>query len=157
MSARAFAAVEGPIFTFALWGREDATYVYVREADGSLNCFQIVKGAFDPHPVSASAPMGGSARVSMALSANGGTDGTGILWMISGGYQDPSSPGVLHAFDASNLANELWNSSMAPQDNLNGFVKFVSPPVANGRVYAASSASVVVYGRLARRPTDRPR
>jgi uncharacterized protein (TIGR03437 family) len=58
-------------------------------------------------------------------------------------------PGILHAFDASNLTNELWNSAMAPQDSLDGLIKFVSPTVANGKVYAASSASVAVYGLLA--------
>ena len=148
-SAQVFGAVEGFIFTFALWGRGDNTYLYLREDDGSLDCFRIAGGAFSPLPVSSTAPMGGAARVSMALSANGATDGTGILWMISGGYQDPSNPGVLHAFDAANLSHELWNSAMSPQDSLNGFIKFVSPTVANGKVYAASSASVVVYGLLA--------
>ena len=147
-ATQVFAAVDGFIFTFALWGRPDATYVYVREDDGSVYCFRLAGGAFDTTPISVSTATGGAARVSMALSANAGRDGTGILWMTSGGYQDPSAPGVLHAFDAANLANELWNSAMVPQDNLNGFIKFVSPTVANGRVYMASSASVVVYGLL---------
>ena len=148
-SAQVFQAVAGSIFNFALWGRPDSTYMYVREENGSLHCFRIAGGSFDTSPVGVSAGMAGPTSVGMALSANGGKDGTGILWVTSGAYQDLSAPGLLHAFDASNLANELWNSGMAPQDSLNGFVKFVSPTVANGKVYAASSTSVLVYGLLA--------
>ncbi len=156
-AAQIFQAVSSFIFTFAIWGRADGSYVYVREQDGSLNSFRIVGGSFQTNTVSAGAAMDGAARIGMALSANGGADGTGILWVTSGAYQEPSTPGVLHAFDASNLANELWNSAMAPQDSLNGFIKFVSPTVANGKVYMASSASVVVYGLLAASSTaNRP-
>jgi len=147
-AAQVFQAVNTYIFTFALWGRDDGAYVYVLEKDGSLNCFRVADGTFDIGPVSASAPTNGAPRIGMALSANGSQDGTGILWVTTGAYQEPSMPGVLHAFDASNLSNELWNSGMSPQDNLNGFIKFVSPTVVNGKVYAASSASVVVYGLL---------
>ena len=148
-AAQIFQAVNTYVFTFALWGRDDGTYVYVLEKNGSLNCFRIADGIFDIRPVSESAATNGAPRIGMALSANGSTGGTGILWLTTGGYQDPSSPGVLHAFDASNLTHELWNSSMSAQDNLNGFIKFVSPTVVNGKVYAASSASVAVYGLLA--------
>ncbi len=148
-AAQIFPAVNGFIFTFAVWGRPDATYVYVREGDASMKCFRIVGGSFDPNPLSTSSLTGGGARVSMALSANGGQDGTGILWVTTGEYQDPTTPGVLHAYNASDLSHELWNSSMRPQDDLGGFVKFVSPTVVNGTVYAVSSRSVVAYGLLA--------
>jgi uncharacterized protein (TIGR03437 family) len=155
-AAQIFQAVSGYIFTFAVWGRGDGSYVYVREQDGSLNSFRIVGGTFQTGKVSSSGPIAGAARIGMALSANGSLDGTGILWVTSGAYQEPSQPGILHAFDASNLATELWNSGLAPQDSLNGFIKFVSPTVANGKVYAASSASVVVYGLLAGSGQTRP-
>jgi uncharacterized protein (TIGR03437 family) len=148
-SAQVFQAVGGFIFNFAVWGRPDAAYIYVRDGDGSLNCYRVVGGSFDPTPLSVSSSLGGSSRIGMAISANGGLDGTGILWATSGAYHDSSTPGILHAFDATNLASELWNSGMAPQDDLGGFVKFVSPTVVNGKVYAASSRSVVVYGLLA--------
>jgi len=153
-AAQVFQASNSYIFTFALWARQDGTYVYVQQQDGSFNSFRAAEGAFDINPVSASAPIAGQARIGMAISANGGQDGTGILWSTSGAYQNPSMPGILHAFDASNLTTELWNSAMAPQDSLDGLIKFVSPTVANGKVYVASSASVAVYGLLAASPAS---
>ena len=62
-ATQVFAAVDGFIFTFALWGRPDATYVYVREDDGSVYCFRLAGGAFDTTPISVSTATGGAARV----------------------------------------------------------------------------------------------
>ncbi|HLK66391.1 MAG TPA: hypothetical protein VKU19_23315 [Bryobacteraceae bacterium] len=154
-AVQVFPAVNGFIFTLALWNRPDATYLYVREGNASMTAFRIVGGNFDPNPVSSSSLTGGGARIGMALSANSGQDGTGILWVTTGEYRDPSTPGILHAYNASDLSNELWNSAIASQDSLNGFVKFVSPTVANGKVYTVAGGSVTVYGLLAGTPSGR--
>ncbi len=68
--------------------------------------------------------------------------GTGILWV--------SELDILHAFDASNLQNELWNSDMNPdRDNLGEAAKFCPPTITNGKVYAAMfSGYLALYGRL---------
>ena len=57
--------------------------------------------------------------------------------------------GVLRAFDATNLATELYDSNQAGardqfSDNAND--KFVTPMIANGKVYVAPSGAVVVFG-----------
>jgi uncharacterized protein (TIGR03437 family) len=147
-SARVVPAVSGFIFSLALWTRPDATYVYVREADSSLKALRITGKTIDSRPVSVSSPAGGTSRVGMALSANGSQEGTGILWVTTGDYLDPSTRAILHAYDASNLSKEVWNSDMSPADSLGGFAKFVTPTVVNGRVYAAAAAEVMVYGLL---------
>jgi len=55
--------------------------------------------------------------------------------------------GVLRAFDADDLTNELWNSLARPEDDFGNFAKFVAPTVANGKVYMATfSKRVLVYG-----------
>ncbi len=146
-AAQVFQAITTWIFNFALWGRSGAAYVYVQEDGGPLRCFQVTPDGFDATPVSASSPISGAARGGIALSANGSQAGTGILWETTGKY-NAATPAVLHAFDAANLGNEPWNSSMEPGDAMDGFVKFVSPTVVNGMVYAASSDAVVVYGLL---------
>jgi IPT/TIG domain len=91
----------------------------------------------------------------LTLSANGETPGSGVLWATVAASGDaennPPVPGTLYAFDANNVATELWNSNMnAARDSVGNFAKFVPPLVANGRVYVATwSKQVDVYGLLA--------
>jgi hypothetical protein len=79
----------------------------------------------------------------MSVSAEGTQDG--ILWAI-----EHTSPAVLHAYDATNLVNELYNSTQAPngRDQFGNGHKFVPPTVSHGRVYAATSTGVGVFGLL---------
>jgi hypothetical protein len=74
------------------------------------------------------------------ISSNGTSNG--IVWLLE-------DAGVLHAYDAANLARELYNSSQVPdRDALGSYVKFSVPIVANGKVYAGTMDSLVVYGLL---------
>ncbi len=59
------------------------------------------------------------------------------------------STGVLHAYSATNLTNELYNSNQAA-NNRDQFSdnKFVTPMVANGKVFVGTPNSVVVFGLL---------
>ncbi len=95
----------------------------------------------------------------LTLSANADTPGTGVLWATVAASGDaennPPVPGTLYAFDAGNVATELWNSNLnAARDSFGNFAKFVPPLVANGRVYVATwSKQVAVYGLIAPAPT----
>jgi hypothetical protein len=84
------------------------------------------------------------------VSANGDADG--IVWLLE-------AAGILHAYDASNVAKELYNSGEdAGRDALGEFVKFSVPTIANGKVYAGTANSLVVYGLLPPpRSADRPK
>jgi Abnormal spindle-like microcephaly-assoc'd, ASPM-SPD-2-Hydin len=90
----------------------------------------------------------------LALSANGEQHGSGVLWATVATNGDaennPPVPGELHALDAENVSQELWNSAMnAARDGFGNFAKFVPPLVANGRVYVATwSSQLAVYGLL---------
>ncbi len=77
-----------------------------------------------------------------AISANGASNG--ILWAVENG-----SPAVLHAYDATNLATELYNSNQAAggRDQFAGN-KFITAMIANGKVFVGTPNSVAVFGLL---------
>ncbi|HEX4389584.1 MAG TPA: hypothetical protein VH109_13240 [Steroidobacteraceae bacterium] len=102
--------------------------------------------AFDPNakllastPAAQSSDLFGFPGASPSISASSAS-GDGIVWAInSDPYCTPPStkcsPAVLHAYDASNVANELWNSAGAAADTAGNPVKFTVPTIANGKVY----------------------
>jgi hypothetical protein len=104
-----------------------------------------------------------SPSVSSQESANG------IVWGIDAGlygYASPNAngincyvspvpaactgPAVLHAYSATDLATEYWNSAQASgnRDQAGNAVKFVPPTIANGKVYVSTRTEVDVYGLL---------
>jgi len=67
-----------------------------------------------------------------------------ILWAT-----ENTSPAILHAYDASNLATEYYNSSQAgSRDNFGNGNKFITPMIANGKVYVGTQDGVGVLGLL---------
>lgn len=74
-------------------------------------------------------------------------DGTanGIVWMIG----NISNIAVLYALDASNISNELYDSSQnSSRDKAGTYNKFAVPTVANGKVYVGTQSQLAVYGLL---------
>lgn len=76
-----------------------------------------------------------------SISSSGTTNG--IVWALdNSNYCTPGSPGcgaaVLHAYDATNIAAELWNSRQGSGNTAGNAVKFVVPTVANGKVYVGT-------------------
>jgi hypothetical protein len=80
---------------------------------------------------------------SPAVSANGTSNG--IVWT-----HENTSPAVLHAYDASNLTHELYNSSQAAnnRDHFGAGNKFITPTIADGKVFVGTQNSVAVFGLL---------
>ena len=67
----------------------------------------------------------------------------GILWALDNvsfctGGSHSCGPTVLHAYDATNLAHPLWNSSQGSANTAGLAVKFTVPTVANGRVFVGT-------------------
>jgi hypothetical protein len=77
-----------------------------------------------------------------SVSAHGSSNA--IVWAVENG-----SPAVLHAYDASDLTRELYNSSQnAARDSLGPGNKFITPTVAAGRVFVGTTNSVAVFKLL---------
>ena len=77
-----------------------------------------------------------------SVSANGASNG--IVWAV-----ENNSPAVLHAYSATNL-NELYNSNQAAngRDQFGAGNKFITPMIANGKVYVGTTNGVAVFGLL---------
>ena len=105
-------------------------------------------GQFDGSPSSTSPTAYNFPGASPAVSSSGTSNG--IVWAIdSGAYGTPccaNGPAVLHAYDATNVGNELWNSSSVASDQAGDAVKLTVPLVANGKVYVGTRSEISVYG-----------
>ena len=115
--------------------------VYFGPNGGSLRAFTISGAKLATGSASANSyPYPGT---SPAVSANGTANG--IVWA-----HENSNPAVLHAYDASDLGHELYNSSQAAngRDHFGAGNKFITPVIADGKVFVGTQSGVAVFGLL---------
>jgi hypothetical protein len=123
--------------------------VYVWPAGDSLRSYQLAGGQLVPVQVGPTGLSSGQPGGELSLSANGTMPGTGILWVAQplADASQATVPGILQAYDATNVTTEIWDSLQVSGDDCGAFAKFASPTVANGKVYLPSFANqVCVYG-----------
>ncbi len=66
---------------------------------------------------------------------------------LSGHLETDASREILHTYDATNLANELYTITQnSRRGNPGAPVKFGVPIVAHGKVYAGAQCQLSVYG-----------
>jgi len=120
--------------------------VYFAPEGGNLLRFKFSKARLSTSPVSASSAVFEYPGSTPSISANGSQNG--IVWAI-----EHSGTDVLHAYDASNLKHELYNSNQAAngRDHFGSSSHFGTPMIVNGKVYVGTSNSVVVFGLLSGR------
>jgi hypothetical protein len=116
--------------------------VYYGAVGDTLKAFPIANAKLAATPASHSSAQFPYPGATPAISANGA--GNGIVWAVENG-----NPAVLHAFDASNLGTELYNSNQAAngRDQFAGN-KFITAMIANGKVFVGTPNSVAVFGEL---------
>ncbi|HEY2781906.1 MAG TPA: hypothetical protein VGI90_14080 [Steroidobacteraceae bacterium] len=117
--------------------------VYYGPVSGTLKAFAIASAKLSATPQSQSATQFTYPGTAPSVSANGAANG--IVWA-----HENSSPAVLHAYDATNLAHELYNSNQAAanRDQFGTGNKFITPTVADGKVFVGTTNSVAVFGLL---------
>jgi hypothetical protein len=104
-----------------------------------LQAFSFSQARLGAMPSSVSSETYGYPGSTPSISANGSSNA--IVWAV----QNEGSLGVLRAYDATNLATEFYNSSTAPGDSFSDN-KFITPTIANGKVYVGTPSSVAVFG-----------
>lgn len=118
--------------------------VYYGAVGDTLKAFPITNALLATTPSSNSSTFFPYPGSTPGISANGTKNG--IVWAVESSL---SAPGVLHAYDASNLSNELYNSNQAgSRDAFGNGNKFITPLIANGRVYVGTQNTVAVFGLL---------
>jgi len=117
--------------------------VYYGPVGAALQAFAVVNARLSSSPVSQTSGTFGYPGTAPAVSANGTSNG--IVWA-----HENTSPAVLHAYDAGNLAHELYNSSQAAggRDQFGAGNKFITPTIADGKVLVGTQTGVAVFGLL---------
>ena len=151
-----FSATNTPFFSSPIYwdSPNNGPVVYIWGKSDSLKAFQFTGSLFQTTPVSESTIQNGSGfsnAAALSLSANASLAGTGIVWSsapLSGVATGVPVPGVVRAFDATNLTTELWDSTQnLTRDDVGNYAKFNPPTIANGKVYVGSfSGQLQVYG-----------
>jgi hypothetical protein len=122
--------------------------VYYAGREDFLSQYALSRGLLSRSPVH-SAPTKFSAGSTPSVSANGSADG--IVWAIERlpKVKDAFPPAVLHAYNATNVSQELYNSNQAgARDVLGSGVTFSVPTVINGKVYVGTGSELDVLGLL---------
>jgi len=121
--------------------------VYINASGDVLRQYTIVNGKLTG-PVAVSSKPFVYPGANLSISADGASDG--IVWSLEfTGTRDQPGIAVLHAYNAADVGQELYNSNQAgTRDQPGNAVKFVVPTVANGRVYVGTQTGLTVYGLL---------
>jgi hypothetical protein len=115
--------------------------VYYGAVDDNLRAFSITNALLGTSASSSSSASFEYPGATPSVSANGTANG--IVWAV-----ENQGTGILHAYDATNLANELYNSNQAGNRDQFSDNKFITPMIANGKVYVGTPGSVVMFGLL---------
>jgi len=137
---------------FAYFGGQTTQYLYSFPENTPFKSYPVTTNGLGAATTNFSVPTtSGGSGAYLSVSSNGSNNSTGIVWAyraINGCDANQSNcRGVLHAFTATNILNELWNSEMVTADKLTFYNKFSCPTIALGKVFIAGNTNqLVVYG-----------
>jgi hypothetical protein len=134
----------GVFGSMAYWNH----YLYVLSDGDALRQFEVKDAGLLPKAASGFPGVSATPTVS----ANGLKDG--IVWILrSKSWHARDQPAALYAYDAENVAHELYDSEQnAGRDRAGPALRFNIPTAVSGHVYVGTRREVDVYGLL---PGDR--
>jgi hypothetical protein len=142
----------GVFFTPAGWNG----WVYFGAYNDALKAYRFSNGLLSSAPLTQTFATFSYPGANPMVSANGTTGG--IVWVLDNsafaggsprGTVNAAGPAILHAYNANDLTAEVWNSSQSgTRDTAGTAIKYVSPTIANGRVYVGGASLLTVYGLL---------
>jgi outer membrane protein assembly factor BamB len=117
--------------------------LYYASTDDPLRQYRFRNAQLVPEPASQTSMKFVYPGAAPSVSANGTHDG--IVWVL-----ENKDPAVLHAYDANDMSRELYNSDQAwfGRDHFGAGNKFITPMIANGKVYVGTRNGVGVFGLL---------
>jgi PA14 domain/Chitobiase/beta-hexosaminidase C-terminal domain/Bacterial Ig domain len=119
--------------------------IYNQGINGVLRAYAISNGLINTTPTSETMTSFSGFGTTPSVSANGLDNA--IAWTIQSDAAVEGGPAILHAYNATNLAVELYNSSQLPaRDNPGNAVKMTVPTVANGKVFIGAQYAVAIFG-----------
>src|SRR6185437_12494929 len=118
--------------------------VYFVGSIDKLKQFTLSGGLLSTSPIHQSPTVLSSGRsAEPSISSNGTSNG--IVWVI----QSNAGNAVLHAYKATDVSQELYNSTKAgSRDTAATVMKFSTPTVVNGKVFIGTKNELDVYGLL---------
>jgi uncharacterized repeat protein (TIGR03806 family) len=117
--------------------------LYYWASNDKLKAFTLANGVINTTPTQGST-QSGQYGSTPSITANGTNNA--IVWAYQTDAYSSSGPGILRAYNATNITQELYDSSQLSQDSGPPAVKFATPTVVNGRVYVGGQYAVMVYG-----------
>jgi hypothetical protein len=119
--------------------------VYVGDVAGTLKAFSFTNAQLSSTPTSQSSVSFAYPGTSPAISAQGTANA--IVWAVESAQ---GSAAVLHAYNPLNLGEEYYNSAQASggRDGFGNGNKFITPVIANGKVFVGTPSGVAEFGLL---------
>lgn len=117
--------------------------VYIGAVGDVVRAYPILQAKLATNPSSHTSHSFPYPGATPSISSNGTSNG--ILWV-----EDNSGTAVLYAYDATNLSHELYDSNQAAngRDQYGAGNKYITPMIANDKVYVGTQNGVAVFGLL---------
>jgi hypothetical protein len=118
--------------------------IYYVGARSALTALPIANGVINLSAATYGPFVFGFPGATPSVSSSGSDNG--IIWTIDSHGFLSNGPAILRAYDAGDVTQELYNSSLRSGDKAGPAVKFTVPTIANGKVYVGGYGTLSVYG-----------